>query len=94
MLAANWDSMDVYEIVESSTQPDITLSTHRVRFAPTGGETVIEVSSNGGGPLMLDLVEVLVAGFSAARAPSAPACAPWTRGLRTCARGARCRSQG
>ena len=57
VLAANWDAMDVYEIVESSEVADVTPSTQQIRFAPGGGSATIELSSTGGVPLQISSVE-------------------------------------
>ena len=65
ILAANWDSVDVYEIVEASDQPDVTASTYRLRFAPDGGQKTVQLMSMGGAPLAIEDVTVTASGFSA-----------------------------
>jgi hypothetical protein len=53
VLAANWAGMDVYELVDPSSddQADVTASTQRIRFSPEGGSEVVRVSNDGSGPL-------------------------------------------
>ncbi|MHC5025956.1 MAG: LVIVD repeat-containing protein [Planctomycetota bacterium] len=65
VLAANWDSVDVYELAESSEQADITPSSQRLRFPPGGGEKVVVLRSGGGMPLEINDVTVSAPGFSA-----------------------------
>ncbi|MHC4063936.1 MAG: LVIVD repeat-containing protein [Planctomycetota bacterium] len=53
ILAADWDSMDVYELVDPSSddQADVTASTQRLRFAPAGGTKVVRINNDGSGTL-------------------------------------------
>ncbi|MCP4246399.1 MAG: hypothetical protein GY778_05050 [bacterium] len=53
ILTADWASMDVYELVDPSfdDQADVTASTQRLRFAPTGGTQVVRVANDGSGTL-------------------------------------------
>jgi hypothetical protein len=53
VLATSWDTMDVYELVDpnSDDQADITASTQRVRFAPSGGNAVVRITNDGSGVL-------------------------------------------
>lgn len=54
-LAANWDTMDIYRLVDpaASSQPDVTASAQRLRFPPTGGIEKITVTNDGSGPLTI-----------------------------------------
>ncbi len=49
ILTANWDSTDVYEIVDAAvgTQADLTISRDRLRFAPDGGAIIVELKNEG-----------------------------------------------
>jgi hypothetical protein len=57
-LVANWDTMDIYEVVDPQVddQADITASTQRIRFAPAGGTTVVKLTSAGAAPLLIDSI--------------------------------------
>jgi hypothetical protein len=59
ILAANWDSMDVYEIVDPAlhAQPDLTVSDNRLRFAPQGGTTTVRLHSQGAADLRVTSIE-------------------------------------
>ena len=60
VVAANWDSMDVYEIVPmaASSQPDITVSSQRLHFPVTGGSATVDVHNTGGSTLKIGQVGV------------------------------------
>lgn len=53
VLAASWDSMDLYQLVDPAldNQADVTASTQRVRFAPQGGSEVVKITNDGSGTL-------------------------------------------
>ena len=58
LLCANWNFLDVYELVDAdtSTQPDIQCSAQRIRFAPDGGTKSVTLSNNGRGSLLISSV--------------------------------------
>lgn len=49
ILVADWDSMDLYDLVTIpvAPQPDITASTQRLRFAPAGGSLTVQLTNQG-----------------------------------------------
>jgi hypothetical protein len=53
VVAANWDSTDVYRLVDAATgsQPDVIAGPQRIRFAPGGGSAVVRMRSAGAGTL-------------------------------------------
>jgi hypothetical protein len=52
VLAANWDYLDVYRLVESGgSEPDLTVSKPRLRFAPAGGSETLQLYNEGCGTL-------------------------------------------
>ncbi len=66
LLAANWDSVDVYRIVPlaSSTQPDANLSNQRVRFEAAGGTINVKLSNSGAVPLNVTSIATGAANFT------------------------------
>ncbi len=58
LLVSDWDTLDVYELVDpaTETQPDITPSTQRIRFAFDGGATVARMTNDGSGPLTISSI--------------------------------------
>jgi hypothetical protein len=72
VVAAAWDSLDLYELVDPAAddQPDISVSTQRVRFLPDGGSAEIEIVNNGSGLLRLDRFTLLEPTFTLGRVRS------------------------
>jgi hypothetical protein len=70
LLAANWNSMDVYELVPGAvaTQPDVDCVPQRLRFPPAGGTRPVTVSNDGSAPLIISSVTSSVPSFSTAYA--------------------------
>jgi hypothetical protein len=66
LLCANWNYMDVYELKPAgeSTQPDITPSVQRIRFAPEGGSKTVSLRNDGAGPLNITGVNASPNSFS------------------------------
>ena len=58
LLVSDWDTLDVYELVDPATegQPDITPSTQRIRFAFDGGTKVARLTNDGSGPLTISSI--------------------------------------
>jgi hypothetical protein len=65
ILAANWDYVDVYELVApaEATQADITASSQRLRFSPTGGTQLVQLVNDGCVPLEIDQITSTGASF-------------------------------
>lgn len=59
VLAADWTTMDAYELVDpaTDTQPDVTASLQRFRFAPTGGTGLVRLTNDGSGPLTITSIQ-------------------------------------
>ena len=53
LVAANWDSVDVYELVHpaSDWQADVTASQQRLHFPPAGGSQTVQIRNDGSGLL-------------------------------------------
>lgn len=66
LLCANWNSMDVYELVEyeAGTQPDINCLPQRVRFHPDGGSIPALLWNNGAANLEINGVNTAPSSFS------------------------------
>ncbi len=66
VLCSTWNSMDVYRLIPASmsTQADITPSTSRIRFTPSGGTKLVTLSNFGAGDLIIDSVTVTVPAVS------------------------------
>jgi hypothetical protein len=58
LVAADWDSVDVYELVDPLTgrQADVTASSQRRHFPPTGGSVTIELRNDGAKLLEMDRI--------------------------------------
>jgi hypothetical protein len=67
IIAANWDSLDAYALVDPAVdeQPDVTASDQRLRFAPSGGQQVVRLWNDGSGPLSVTEVVSTAPSFSA-----------------------------
>lgn len=77
VVAANWDSVDVYRIVPdaSATQPDATLTEQRLRFPIAGGGIDVLLRNDGGATLEVASITSSAPGaFSVA--PSGPLTLP------------------
>jgi hypothetical protein len=68
VLAADWDTMDAYRLVDPATddQPDLTASTQRIRFSPAGGTAVVHLTNDGSGPLTITNISSNQATFTVA----------------------------
>ncbi len=68
-LAADWDSLDAYALVDPALddQPDITPSRQRLRFEPAGGAAVVTLANGGAGVLHISDIDA-DPGFSASAA--------------------------
>lgn len=66
VLASDWDSMDVYRLVDPAQddQPDITVSRQRIRFAPVGGSVVLNVENLGSARLEIPSIRSTQAPFT------------------------------
>jgi hypothetical protein len=66
VMAADWDTLSIYELVDPALddQPDVTASTQRIRFAPTGGSVTARVSNDGSGVLQLTSIHTTVSEFT------------------------------
>jgi len=64
-LVADWDTVDLYDVVnpQLDSQPDIMLSTQRIRFAPAGGSAVVQMSNAGAGVLQIASITASVPSF-------------------------------
>jgi len=53
ILTANWNTMDVYRLVDPDLddQADVTAARQRIRFAPEGGDAVVRIRNDGSGTL-------------------------------------------
>jgi hypothetical protein len=67
ILVADWDTMDVYDVADPTTplQADVTASSQRLRFAPAGGSSKVQLVNQGTGPLVVTNVHSTGPGFSA-----------------------------
>jgi thiol-disulfide isomerase/thioredoxin len=77
VVAANWDSVDVYKIVPAAlaTQRDATLSDQRLRFPIVGGSKEVKLSSTGATALQVtSITSSAPAAFSVS--PSGPLTIP------------------
>jgi hypothetical protein len=65
ILAANWDWVDVYELVslENASKADVTASTQRVRFPPQGGTEVVQLFNDSCVPLLISDISSTAASF-------------------------------
>jgi len=66
VLCADWNCMDVYELMEFNTgsQPDISCDRQRIRFHPDGESVTATVWNNGAGDLHITAVNVNPPSFS------------------------------
>lgn len=76
IISANWDAIDVYQIVSDGSikQPDITASNQRVRFHVDGGQTVVTLQNLGTAPLQIGGVTSSASNFTVT--PTGPATIP------------------
>ena len=76
VLAANWCSMDIYQLVdpELDDQADLTATTQRLRFPPQGGVEVVQITNDGSGPLEMTNIYSSAATFTVE--PGSAALAP------------------
>ncbi len=67
ILVADWDSMDLYDLVTipAAQQPDITASSQRLRFPPAGGSQTIQLTNQGTAPLHVTDARSTRASFTA-----------------------------
>lgn len=67
ILAADWHYMDVYELKApgSGTQPDINITSQRIRFSPGGGTETVSLYNAGQTDLEINSVQSTNPAFSA-----------------------------
>ncbi len=67
ILTADWDSMDVYELVSPllDDQPDIIASPQRIRLSPAGGSAWVTLTNAGSGLLQIARIGALQPSFVA-----------------------------
>jgi hypothetical protein len=72
VVVANWDTLELYRLVDpaSDDQPDITVSTQRIRFGPGGGSTSVEVTNDGSAVLVLGAAVTTQPTFHAGAIPA------------------------
>lgn len=66
IVVADWDTLDIYELVDPGidVQADVSASSQRLRFSPTGGSATVRLTSEGSGELVVSAIESTETSFT------------------------------